>query len=326
MTKIDQLVDELGAKTQLNEPLSKHTVLKVGGPARVFYQAESADELIRALKTTQKFSVPYLVLGMGANVLISDSGFDGLVVKNRTSRILLVGKKGKIKQGERVDEEVLIEAESGVTLVQLCRFSFDEGLQGLEFLYAIPGTVGGAIKINAHGRPGHNEFIGNLVKEVTLLTPEGVLKKVDQKCLDFAYDYSKLLKSAEIVISAVFRLKSSEKEQVWPEAMKFFEARKKAQPYDMPSAGCFFQNVPKSESVRLGLTGLIFSTGVLIAQTGLAGFQVGGAKISEKHSNFFVNSGEAKASDFVELIKLTKARVKEKFGVDLKEEIFLVGF
>lgn len=323
---IKKIIDKLGSKAIEGELLSKHTVLKVGGPAAIFYQAESANDLIQAVKVAIVENFPFLVLGMGANVLIADSGFPGLVIKNRADKITIAGKKGKIVAGKRFDEEVQVEAESGVTLVQLCRFTFDEGLAGLEFLYAIPGTVGGAIKINGHGRPAENEFIGNLVKEATILSPDGKLKKVNQQYLDFSYDHSKIIESGEIVISAVFGLKSSNRQEVWAQALNFLEARKKAQPYDVPSAGCFFQNVPKSEAVRLGLTSAIFSTGLLIAQTGLAGYQFGGAKISDKHSNFFTNVGGAAATDFIELIKLTKERVLEKFGIDLKEEIFLIGF
>lgn len=324
--KIKEVIEKLGPKAVENEPLFHHTVLKVGGPARIFYQAENSDELIKAVKVVQGTRLAYLVLGMGANVLISDSGFNGLVVKNRTGKISIVGKKGKIKSGIRIDEEAQVFVESGVTLVQLCRFTFDEGLTGLEFLYSIPGTVGGAIKINAHGRPQDFEFIGNLVTEATLLTTDGMLKKVNQKYFNFSYDYSKLVDSCEIVISAAFELKFAAKVDVWAQALKYFDLRRSAQPYDVPSAGCFFQNISQADAARLGLSNQIYSTGMLIAQTGLAGFKVGGAKISEKHCNFFTNTGNAKAVDFIRLMNLAKQKVKEKFGVNLKEEIFLIGF
>ncbi len=324
--KIQKLIEKLGPGAHEFEPLSKHTILRVGGPARLFYQAESSTDLIKAVKVAQEAKLPYLVLGMGANVLVSDTGFAGLVIKNRTGKISVVGKRGKIKAGQRVDEEGLVEAESGVTLVQLCRFTFDQGLQGLEFLYSIPGTVGGALKINAHGKPRSFEFIGNLVSETTLLTADSKLKKVNQKYFNFSYDYSKLIDSHEIVISVVFKLKFAKKEEIWARALEYFEARKIAQPYDIPSAGCFFQNITAADAARLGLANGIYSTGILIAQTGLAGVQIGGAKISEKHCNFFTNIGSAKAADFIQLINLTKNKVKEKFGVNLKEEIFLVGF
>ena len=323
--KVEKIIEELGPKAVENEPLSKHTVLKVGGPARIFYQANNSDELVKAVKLAQKLEFPYLVLGMGANVLVSDAGFPGLVIKNRTGKIAVVGKKGRIRVGERFDEEGLVEAESGVTLVQLCRFTYDASLSGLEFLYAIPGTVGGALKINAHGRPAKNEFIGNLLSEATLLTGDGRLKKVDQKYFNFSYDYSKIIDSHEIVIIAVFKLKIGDKSKIWAKALEYFDARKVAQPYDVPSAGCVFQNISQSAAARLGMSNGIYSTGMLIAQTGLAGAKIGGAKISEKHCNFFTNVGEAKASDFAQLISLVKIKAKEKFGVDLKEEIFLVG-
>lgn len=323
---IKKIIGKLGSKVKEFEPLSKHTVLKVGGPARVFYQAESANDLVRAIKIAIDENFPYLVLGMGANVLISDAGFPGLVIKNRADKISVAAKKGKIVAGERVDEKVQVMAESGVTLVQLCRFTFDESLTGLEFLYAIPGTVGGAVKINGHGRPAEDEFIGNLVKAATLLTPGGEIKKVNRQYFDFSYDHSKITQTGEVVISCVFELKTGVKEKIWARGLEYFNLRKAAQPYEVPSAGCFFQNIPKSAGVRLGLVNGIYSTGILIAQTGLKGAQFGGAKISEKHCNFFTNVGGAKANDFIELIKLTKERVLEKFGVELKEEIFLIGF
>lgn len=317
--------EKLGPRAVLDEPLAKHTLLRVGGPAKIFYQAESSKDLIKAVRTAWEQKLSFLVLGLGANVLISESGFDGLVIKNKTSRISIVGKKGKIKAGRRVDEEVLLEADSGATLVQLCRFTFDEGLAGLEFLYPIPGTVGGAIKINAHGRPDNNEFIGNLVQEVTLLTPTGEVKKVDQKYLDFSYDHTKLVGRGEVVLSVVFRLRLANKEKVWKKALEYSDSRRRSQPYEFPSAGCFFQNISKSETARFGLANQIYSTGILITQAGLAGTQIGGAKISEKHANFFLNVGGAKSDDFIQLINLAKAKVKEKFGVNLKEEVFLVG-
>lgn len=325
LSKIENIIQKLGEKAIENEPLSKHTVLKVGGPARIFYQAATGQDLVKAVKAAIEEKFPYLVLGMGANVLISDTGFDGLVIKNRANNISVKGKKGKIVAGLRIDEGVLVEAESGVTLVQLCRFTFDAGFSGLEFLYAIPGTVGGALKINAHGKPAAFEFIGNLVQEATLLTEKGLLKRENRQYFDFSYDYSKIIETGEVVISCAFRLKSANKDEVWARGLEYFAARKTAQPYEVPSAGCFFQNISPSAAARLGLTNGIYSTGILIAQTSLRGRQIGGAKISEKHSNFFTNVGGAKAADFIQLINLAKTKVKEKFGVDLKEEIFLIG-
>lgn len=311
-----KLIGQLGKlRVKKNEPMRAHTTFKIGGPADLYYVALNCDELIRAVNACQGLDIPYFILGGGSNILVSDKGIRGLVIKNRSSQIKILRYKGEIQEGKPQEATVLIEADSGVGLNRLVRFSIEESLSGLEVFLSVPGTVGGAIKTNAHFRPERDEFIGNFVYKAKILDGKGNIKEVASDYFKFGYDKSILQKTGEILLSAIFKLnKVFDKRPLWEKAQESVEHRKSRQPMGLACPGCIFINPPKSPGA-----------GFLIDRAGLKGTRIGGAKISEKHANFIVNVGGAKARDVVELIKLCKRKVKNTFGINLKEEIEYVG-
>lgn len=279
-----------------NEPMSLHTTFRIGGPSDFYFEANSNKELTEAVKTAQKIGLPYFILGGGSNILVSDKGFHGLVIKNKSREIKILGYRGKMKNEKLKIKNVLVEAESGVPFNQLVRFTIGEGLEGLEGFLGLPGTVGGAIACNAHWQ--------------------------DKKIQDFVFakkTYDKVL------LSAVFGFKKGSKKILWERAQQAVQYRQKTQPISLPSAGCIFKNIKKDQALRIGTTNFTASTGFLIEAAGLKGAKIGNVQISPLHANFIVNLGGGKASDVVKLINLVKERIKEKFGVDLEEEIVLVG-
>jgi UDP-N-acetylmuramate dehydrogenase len=263
--------------------------------------------------------LPFFILGGGSNVLFSDNGFNGLVIKLQNTQYEIRNTK--------------IVAEAGVPLQKLVLESVKKGLSGLENLAGIPGTLGGAIWGNA-GAFGRE--IGDLVEEVKILQiANGKLQIVNLKKEDckFGYRESIFKKKNWIILEATLKLKKGKKKEIEEKIKKILRLRKEKQPLEFPSAGSVFKNVPIKkvpkkirEKFKEKIKDGFLPAGVLIDAVGLKGFQIGGAKISEKHANFIVNVGEAKASDVKELIEKIKKGVKKKFKIQLEEEIKLVGF
>lgn len=305
-------------RVKRNEPMSNHTMFRIGGPADLFYTALTSKELVRSIKLARELSIPVFILGQGANILVSDKGIRGLVIHNRAGQIRIVGLKGHGKGKNSIDE-IYVETESGVLINQLVRFTIDEGLGGVEFLLSVPGTIGGALKINAHFRPEESEFIGNNLYKAKLLTSKNKLIEVDREYFDFGYDKSVIQETGDVVISAIFRLKRGDKEKLWQIAREDVKYRDESQPIGIPCSGCTFRNPVDAKNLP------IKAAGYLLEQVGLKGYRKGNVQFSEKHANFIQNLGSAKAEEVLELIEFAKEKVKEKFGVDLKEEIFFAG-
>lgn len=324
----DILKNKLGPLRLLeNEPMSAHTYFKIGGPARYFFEAKTVEDLKLALKTATEHKIPYFVLGGGANILVSDNGFYGLVIKNRANGVKLVGVKGTIGKTGRGIKNALIWVASGTLMNQLARFTIDQGLEGLEFLLSVPGTVGGGLKINAHYQVERNQFIGNRLQSAELFDPRsGNFKTVNQEYFEFAYDHTKIQQTGEIVIEAIFKLDMAEdKTALWQKAMDGVKVRNDEQPVGIACSGCIFRNIEKEDSIRLSTPNLTTSTGYIIENLGLKGSKIGGAEISTKHANYILNTDNATAQDVIALINLIKSKAKEKYDLDLKEEIFYVG-
>ncbi len=324
--KYQKIISILGAnKVKLNEPLRQHTYFKIGGPADLFFEALNTQDLILAVRTCQTAQIPFFILGGGSNILVGDKGFRGLVIKNRTDAIRTIGFQGKITRQQPQVNRAIIEADSGTLLNKLVRYSVEENLAGLEVFLSVPGTVGGAIYNNSHYRPEKNEFIGNLVHQVTLIDAAGNLKAVPQSYFKFDYDYSILHKTHEVIVKAAFSLAGSSKDKLWAIATDTVTRRNSRQPIGIACSGCTFRNISKADALRLGTPSHTQSSGYLIDQAGLKGERVGQARVSPIHASFIENLGGATAQDVVKLIAKIKAKVKTKFGVKLEPEIFLVG-
>lgn len=310
-----------------DEPLLKHTYFKIGGPAKLFFEAKNTEDFVLALKTAHKLKIPTVVLGGGANVLVSDKGFDGLVIKNRTDGVKLVGFKGTMGKTGTGIKNALVWVVSGTLMNRVARFTIDQNLEGLEFLLSVPGTVGGGLKINSHYEVDKNEFIGNTLVGATLFDPvSGQTKKVDGDYFQFGYDTSRIQQTAEIVIDATFKLDTArDKDELWKKATDDVKRRNEEQPVGVACSGCVFRNISHQDAMRLATRNMTTSSGYIIESLGLKGTKVGGAQISDRHANYILNNNDASAKDVVNLINLVKDKAKSTYGLDLVEEIFLIG-
>jgi len=281
---------------QKNISLAQYTTFKIGGKARYFFIAKTKEDLIKAISFARKSKIPFFILGGGSNLLVSDKGYKGLVIKMRLTRFL---------EGKNAC------AEAGVTLNGLVRMSLEKGLSGMEWAAGIPGTVGGAIYGNAGA---FGKSMKDNIEKVEVLDIKNLkVKSLKNKDCKFGYRESVFKKNKNLIlISATLKLKKGEKEKIKELIEKHLEYRKTVQPLNYPSAGSVFKN---TENKR-GLT-----VGKLIEECGLKGKKIGRAKISEKHANFIVNLGGAKEKDVKKLINLIKRKVKSKFKIVLEEEV-----
>jgi UDP-N-acetylmuramate dehydrogenase len=294
-------------RLQANVALAPFTTFRVGGPAEWLLETHSSDELVSVLKLARDFGVPATILGGGSNVLIADRGIRGLVVRPRRGAIANAGDDG-------------VSADGAVTINALVRWTINHGRAGLEAWAGTPGTVGGAIFGNAHfgGR-----LIGELVTSVRLLSREGATVDVPAAEMAFGYDRSRLQGSGEVLLSARFRVSAGDPAALRATARASLAFRKRTQPLDTPSAGCVFQNPePGRDTVPEGIP---WSAGALVDRAGLKGASIGGAQVSPTHGNFIVNGGRATAADIKQLIDRCRTLVRERFGVELREEIVYLG-
>lgn len=292
------LVIKLGVdRVNLDEPMNLHTNMKVGGPADFYYEAQNEEELKGAILAAVGSKIPFTVLGLGANVLVSEKGIRGLVIVNRANSIKFL-------------PHGFVEVESGVENTRLIRESANRGLSGMERLMKVPGTIGGAIFMNA-GDTGKKEFFGDLVESVKVFDKEGKVKNLTKSEADFSYRASRFQKSGEIILSAKIHLQHATQAEI-EENVRDILVRKSHHPTGA-TVGSTFKN-PEN-----------YHSGELIEKAGLKGKKIGGAKISERHANFIINEGEATANDVKELIDLMKKTVKDKFNVSLEEEVRYIG-
>lgn len=281
-------------KVKLDEPMAEHTTFKIGGPADLFVEVENEEELVRAVRAVREMGVPYFILGGGSNILVGDGGVRGLIIKLSNCEL------------EIVNNTVLVGAGVPIgVLIDECKSS---SLEGLEFMAGIPGTVGGSIRGNAGA---WQNGIGEKASRVKILTEDGEIKWIPKEECQFSYRDSRFKHNKEIVLAVELVLCKGDRERITKLVVENLEKRAK-QPKE-PSAGCIFVN-PKP-----------LSAGKLIEECGLKGTRIGNAQISGKHANFVINLGGATAKDIVSLISLAKAKVKEKFSIDLKEEIVKIG-
>ena len=303
--------------------MARYATFKVGGPADVFYDAKTKEELVTAVIAARKLGIAVFVLGGGSNILIGDKGIRGLVVKNSTNAIVMRGAKGSYKSGQSTGK-VFVEAESGVLINKLVRDTIEEGLGGLQMHLGLPGTVGGAMFMNSKWTKPES-YVGDVVYQATILTPTGDMQTVSRDYFYFGYDHSVIQTTGDLVLSVVFALTPTPKETLWAIANQSVAYRRESQPQGVFSPGCTFRNISKAEALSVPTPNHTTSAGFLVDHAGLKGTIVGGAQISPVHANFIINQNHATASDVVQLIEMARAKVKEKFGVTLREEIVRVG-
>ena len=299
---IETVMNEINNKTAslcfMNESLKKHTTYGIGGPADLMIFPKSKQDLIKVIKIINDNKIQLTILGSGSNVLVSDNGIRGAVISLKNS----------LKQVE-VDDNILY-AECGTMLGKIVKHAVKNNLIGLENLNGVPGTLGGALIMNAGAWGG--EISENLI-HVEVINSKSEIQKIQKKDLNFSYRQSSFKKD-DILLSAKFNLKKADKDIIKENFIEAQSGRKKSQPLNKRSAGSLFKN-PKNNSA-----------GKLLDEAGLKGFSIGDAKISEKHANFFINDGDATSKDMIMLIKKAHKEVKDKFNVNLSLEVKLMGF
>ena len=285
-------------KVWLNEPMKKHTTFRVGGPADYFVVPESAEETAAVIQLCKKEKVPYYVIGNGSNLLTGDKGVRGVVIQ-----IFKAMNQIKI-------EGTTITAQAGCSLAQIANAALSESLTGFEFAGGIPGTLGGAVVMNAGAYGGEMK---DVLVSVKVLTAEGEVKELQAAELELGYRTSVIPKKNYIVLEAKIELQKGETEKIRGRMEELRQQRVEKQPLEFPSAGSTFKR-PEG-----------YFAGKLIQDAGLKGFTVGGAQVSQKHSGFVINTGDATAADIVSLMDQVVEIVRKESGVTLEPEVKRIG-
>ena len=279
-----------------NEPMSKHTTFKIGGPADVFVIINNLEELKAVIKLAKENNVELTCIGNGSNTLVKDKGIRGITIKLNLKEITVNGD--------------IIKAEAGVALPVLAKTACENELSGLEFACGIPGSVGGAIYMNAGA---HGVEFKDIVTETTYIDKHLTLQTISNEEHKFSHRYSAFAETNDIIISTTLKLQKSNKEEISQKMQTFMTMRKERQPIGLPSAGSVFKR--KTD----------FIPAEIIDKCGLKGYNIGDACVSEKHAGFIVNKGNAKAEDVLKLIDVIKNKVKEKFKKEIELEIEILG-
>lgn len=281
-----------------DEPMKSHTTFRVGGPADYFVTPQTAEEVAKVIEACTQEKVPYYIVGNGSNLLVSDKGYEGVIIQ-------IYKQMNQVKM-----EGAQIHAQAGALLSMIAKRALDAELTGFEFAAGIPGTLGGACVMNAGAYGGEMK---DVLKSVTVLTDKGEVKTLAKEELELGYRTSVIAKKGYIVLEAVLELQKGEKEKIQAVMDDLKERRVTKQPLEYPSAGSTFKR-PEG-----------YFAGKLIQDAGLRGFQVGGAQVSEKHCGFVINKDQATASDVMNLMNQVSDKVYEEFGVRLQPEVKRLG-
>lgn len=280
-----------------NEKMSKHTSFKIGGIAECYIKINSIEELQEVLKISNKNNIPLTIIGNGTNLLVKDKGIKGIVAKINIKNI-------------KINEDSKVVVGAGNTLAEISQILKKNALTGFEELSGIPGTIGGAVRMNAGA---HGKEIKDVLLSATVLDYQGNIKKFENSQIQFEYRNSIFSKEKYIILEAELQLQKGNEEEIASKMQEYANWRKEKQPLEYPNAGSTFKR------------GEDFITAALIDQCGLKGYTVGGAQISNKHAGFIINTGKAKASEVLALIEIAQKEVFEKFGKKIKLEIEVIG-
>ncbi len=297
--EIALFAENLGAKIEYDAPMKKYTTFKCGGNASLLITPDSVDSLEKIIAFCCSENTEPLIIGNGSNLLVTDKGIKGVVIKigSQMSEIKLL-------------DETTIFCEAGASLKSLCMFALENSLSGLDFAYGIPGTLGGAVYMNAGAYGGEMKDVLYSVKHID---HKGNFGELSKENLDLGYRHSAYTKNGYTIVSAVMKLVKAEKEDIKFAMDDKLMRRKDKQPLEYPSAGSTFKR-PEG-----------YFAGALIEESGLKGYTVGGAQVSEKHAGFVINKGGATATDVITLIGDVQRIVKDKFGVNLETEVKIIG-
>lgn len=294
----DELIKAGVGKVWVDEPLANHTTWRIGGPCDLLIQPKDKESLILAVQTIHRSNIPWRVIGRGSNLLVRDGGIRGAVFKVAEG----------LSHCEFRGEEVRVGA--GYSTIRLTVEAGKMGLTGLEFAGGIPGSIGGAVYMNAGA---HGSDLSRILKEAEVLFEDGEVRVLTNEEMQFSYRTSLLQSRKGIVLEALLQLKTGDRKEIAAALARFKDRRRQSQPLQQPCAGSVFRNPPGDHAGRL------------IEASGLKGFSIGGAQVSEIHANFIVNRGGATAADVLTLMEHIQSTVKEKFGVEMHPEVLVVG-
>ncbi|KUG22906.1 udp-n-acetylenolpyruvoylglucosamine reductase [hydrocarbon metagenome] len=295
------LSDIIAGKILYDEPMSQHASLAVGGNADALVFIKSEDQLLEVIKKLKENEINFLPVGNMTNIVVRDGGYRGAI-------LLMTGMK-KISYEYTPDAGYLISAQAGAAMATVVNMSLSNELTGLEFCAGIPGTVGGAVWMNAGA---YGKEMKDVVKAISLLDAEGEIKTMNKEEISFSYRKT-LLPPDTIILGAQFKLKKGEREKIKKIISEILQWRQKKHPLELPNAGSIFKNLPMQIA------------GKLIEDMGMKGMSAGGAQISTKHANFIVNRGSATAADVLELIALIQSKAEKEKGVKLETEVVIIG-
>lgn len=280
-----------------NEPMKNHTSFKVGGPADILLIPQSKEELQKVLTICKDSGKPMYIIGNGSNLIVRDGGYKGIIIKTKALNQV------------KMDNETMI-AEPGISLKDLANIALEEKLTGLEFASGIPGSLGGAVTMNAGAYDGE---IKNIIKSIEVITENGSFKTIPLNECNFGYRSSVIQKNDWVLVGICLALKNGNYDVIKEKMLNLNTQRQVKQPLEYPSAGSTFRR-PEG-----------YYTGKLVQDAGFKGYSIGGAQVSEKHSGFIINKGDATASDILNLISAIQTGVKDQFGVELKTEVIVIG-
>lgn len=295
-----RLFEALGDELKSDVTLAPYTTFGIGGKTDLFFPATNPEKLTLALRAAQRAQVPFFVLGGGSNVLVSDSGFRGLVIKNECRGILVNREE--------------VTCQSGALLEEVVGQACTHALSGLEFAAGIPGTAGGAVRGNAGA---FGKSVGDRLTKAVILTAEGDIKEADKEYFRFGYRDSRLKQTREVVLSATFQLSKCSQVEIEGSMAQNLKKRKGSIPWKEKSAGCFFKNVL--------LNGQRVSAGLLLDQVGAKKMSQGDAQVFAGHANILINSGTASAADLRRLAAKLQRKIKDKFGIKLEPEVVYIN-
>ena len=298
----ERFLESVGKVVSQSVSLRDYSHFKIGGAADYFFRATVNTEIVSAVRLAREDSIPFYIIGGGYNLLFDDDGFRGLIIKNEIKRIRRINKRE-------------VEVSAGTPLDDLIRFTTEKSLSGMEFMAGIPGTVGGAVFGNAGA---FERSIGDLLQEATLLDKEGMQVVVDRSHFQFRYRHSVLKKKHDVLLSAVFGLKEGKREEIKALIDRNLDIRKdKHPPYDLACAGSYFKNplLPDGRKVPAAY---------FLERVGAKKMKKGDAAVYPLHANFIINREKASAQDVLRLAQELKTKVKERFDVDLEEEVIFL--
>ena len=296
----NKLIDCIGIENvKLEEPMEKHTTFRIGGPADYFLCPQTAEELKAVIHVCKETGTPYFILGNGSNLLVSDKGYRGAVIQI-----------WKNMSEVSVEDETKIRAQAGAQLSKIASCALEQSLEGFEFAAGIPGTLGGAVVMNAGAYGGEMK---DILVSADLLTKDGEVVEVPVEEISLSYRHSRVMETGEVVLGVTLKLVSGEKEKIEAVMQELRQKRQEKQPLEFPSAGSTFKR-PEG-----------YFAGKLIMDAGLRGYRVGDAQVSEKHCGFVINRGQATAAEVEELMRRVQEKVEQEFQVRLEPEVRRLG-